>query len=119
MEYLMGNRAFVLFFVLSPFAYKKCKGVFFMVSEKTVVLNQVGIHLRPAKNFCAEALKYQCQINICKENATYNAKSVISILSARIKYGDEIHIECDGVDEVLALKELVNMVNSRFGEKAI
>ena len=37
-----------------------------MVSGKVTVLNQVGIHLRPAERFCTKALEFSSKITICK-----------------------------------------------------
>ena len=47
---------------------------------------------------------------------TANAKSVLSVLGACIKCGDEIEFICDGIDEEEALKALVNAVESGLGE---
>lgn len=90
-----------------------------MVSTKVTILNQVGIHLRPAERFCTKALEYSCKITIRKGNGRYNAKSVLSVLGARIKYGEEILLECDGKDEEQALKALESIVLGGLGEKVI
>ena len=45
-----------------------------------------------------------------------NAKSVLSVLGACIKSGDEITLICDGEDEQGALRELVAYVESGLGE---
>lgn len=47
---------------------------------------------------------------------TANAKSVLSVLGACIKSGDEIMIVCEGNDEDEALKELVQLVEAGLGE---
>lgn len=49
-------------------------------------------------------------------NGTANAKSVLSVLGACIKSGDEIEIVCDGDDEEPALEALVALVENGFGE---
>ncbi len=43
-------------------------------------------------------------------------KSVLSVLGACIKSGDEITLICDGEDEQGALRELVAYVESGLGE---
>ena len=47
---------------------------------------------------------------------TANAKSVLSILGACIKSGDEITIVCDGEDEEKALDEMIAIVQAGLGE---
>lgn len=45
-----------------------------------------------------------------------NAKSVLSVLGACIKSGDEIELICEGEDEQKALKEMVELIESGLGE---
>ena len=87
-----------------------------MVSEELTVINPSGLHLRPAGNLCKEALKYDSKIYIIFKDATANAKSVLSVLAACVKCGDDIKITCDGRDENEALEALKNLINSGFGE---
>ena len=49
-------------------------------------------------------------------NSTSNAKSVLSVLGACIKCGDEIEFICDGKDEEVALSAMLNIVNDGLGE---
>lgn len=90
-----------------------------MVSTSLVVLNRVGLHMRPAERLCTEALNYKCKINICKGNGCYNAKSIIGVLSAKVKYGDEIILKCDGEEEERALKNLSLLISGGLGEAII
>ncbi len=90
-----------------------------MVSANLVILNRVGLHMRPAKHLCSAALEYKCKINICKPSGKYNAKSVLSVLAAQVKYGNEITLECDGEDEELALKNLKALILGGLGESVI
>ena len=46
-----------------------------------------------------------------------NAKSVMNLIAACIKFGAEIEILCDGQDEEAALKEAVSLVEDGFGEE--
>ena len=78
-----------------------------MLSEKVIIKNPTGLHLRPAGLFC----KTECKILIEKKSRTKevsaNAKSVLSVLGACIKNGDEVTIICDGEDEEAALHAMV------------
>ncbi|MCR5545635.1 MAG: HPr family phosphocarrier protein [Lachnospiraceae bacterium] len=90
-----------------------------MISKKVTVNNPSGLHLRPAGLFCDKAVKFQSHISFkYHENFEANAKSVLSVLGACIRNGDEIEICCDGEDEEEALKALVELVEGGFGEKA-
>lgn len=49
-------------------------------------------------------------------DTTANAKSVLSVLGACIKSGDEIVLVCDGENEEEALQVMVEAVESGLGE---
>ena len=87
-----------------------------MVSKKVTVNNPTGLHLRPAGNLCKEAMKYKSMIKFQFRETTANAKSVLSVLGACIKSGDEIEIICEGADEEKALEVMVQLVEDGLGE---
>lgn len=89
-----------------------------MVSEKVVVTNPSGLHLRPAGLLCKEALGFKSSITLQKEHSVSNAKSVLSVLGACVKSGDEIQITCAGEDEEAALAHIVELIRSGLGETA-
>ncbi len=87
-----------------------------MVSRKVIVQNPSGLHLRPAGILCNEAVKYKAQTTFVFRGNTTNVKSVLSVLGACIKFGDELEFICSGEDEEEALDALVTCVNNRLGE---
>ena len=87
-----------------------------MVSQKVVIKNPTGLHLRPAGVLCKEAMRYKSSVKFNYRGNTANAKSVLSVLGACIKCGDEIEFICEGNDEEEALKALVDAVESGLGE---
>ncbi len=88
-----------------------------MVSKKVTVIYPTGLHLRPAGKICERAIEFKSSITFKFGRTTANAKSVISVLGAGVKYGDEIELFCDGEDEVKALEELSKFIESGLGEK--
>lgn len=87
-----------------------------MVSQKVMIKNPTGLHLRPAGILCKEAVKYQSLITFNFKGGTANAKSVLSVLGACIKSGDMIEFMCEGDDEEQALQAVVAAVESGLGE---
>lgn len=90
-----------------------------MVSKTVRVTNPTGLHLKPAALFCEEALKYKSTITFTFENTTANAKSVLSVLGACVKQGDEIEIVANGEDEEAAVEGLSRLVEEGLGEKNV
>lgn len=87
-----------------------------MVSQKVVIKNPTGLHLRPAGILCKEAMQFKSLITFQFRESTANAKSVLSVLGACVKSGDEIEIFCEGEDEQEALRSLIRAVESGLGE---
>ncbi len=87
-----------------------------MVSQSVIIKNPTGLHLRPAGILCKEAMQYKSSIHFTYRGNTANAKSVLSVLGACIKCGDEITFTCEGDDEEKALKALVAAVETGLGE---
>ncbi|MDD4509932.1 MAG: HPr family phosphocarrier protein [Oscillospiraceae bacterium] len=88
-----------------------------MVSQKVVIKNPSGLHLKPAGLLCNIAIRYQSLITFAYKKGTANAKSVLSVLAACVKNGDEIELVCDGPDEQEALSALVEAIEDGLGEK--
>ena len=87
-----------------------------MVSQKVTIKNPTGLHLRPAGILCKEAMQFKSLITFTFRGNTTNAKSVLSVLGACVKSGDVIEVICDGEDEEIALKTLVDAIEGGLGE---
>ena len=87
-----------------------------MVSEIVKIVNPTGLHLRPAGNLCREAMKYKSKITFEYDGNIANAKSVLSVLGACIKSGDEINLICEGEDEEEALSAITQSIKDGLGE---
>ena len=82
-----------------------------MVKKKVKIGN-----LRPAGLLCKAALRFQSSIKFEYGHTTANAKSVLSVLGACVKCGDEIELICDGADEQEAMAAITELINSGLGE---
>lgn len=81
-----------------------------MVSKKVKINEEAGLHLRPAGKLCNEAIKYKSKITMKSNNVNANAKSVISVLSACVRCGNEIEFVCEGEDEEEALAAMIDAI---------
>jgi phosphocarrier protein len=61
-------------------------------------------------------MKYKSHVTFDYDGNQANAKSVLSVLGACIKSGNEITLMCDGEDEEQALADLVAYIRSGLGE---
>ncbi len=87
-----------------------------MVSQKITVTNEQGLHMRPASVFSQAMTPFASSVKIIFNGRTFDAKSVMMLMSACIKCGAEIEIQCDGADEEDALKKAIELVESGLGD---
>lgn len=87
-----------------------------MVSQKVVIKNPSGLHLRPAGLLCQLAMEFKSNITFSYRESVSNAKSVLSVLGACVKEGDEVTFICDGEDEKEALRTIVKAIEDGLGE---
>lgn len=87
-----------------------------MVQRELKIDNLTGLHLRPAGLLCNTASSFSSRITFRHGNSLVNAKSVLSVLGAQVKHGDEIELYCEGDDEEEALKTIVDLIENGLGE---
>lgn len=85
-----------------------------MISKKMIFRQEQGLHLRPATELCKIAMEYPCMITLQSKHKTVNAKSVLNILAASIRCGDEMEIFCDGEKEEEALEKIISFLEERM-----
>ena len=89
-----------------------------MVSEKITINNPAGLHLRPAGKISSMAAAYQSSIRLYKGKKTADAKSLLALLGACIKFGDEVECICEGEDEEAALAAVTGLIRNGFQDDA-
>ena len=86
-----------------------------MVSRIVTVLNDEGLHARPAGAFSKAAQSYKnCEITVVYNGKRTNAKSVMAVMLAGINCGAKPTIEVSGENEQQVLDELCELFEKRF-----
>ena len=75
-----------------------------------------GLHLRPAQELCSRAMCFKSTISMEVRGAEYNVKSVLSVLCACVRSGEEVEFSCSGDDEAFALRDMVEAADSGLSE---
>ena len=88
-----------------------------MVSKKVIVINEQGLHMRPA-GILSKAVKAHpdCEITLNANGKTVKANSPMTIMAAGIKKGAEVEIICSGAEEQSVLDEIAALFAEGFGE---
>jgi phosphocarrier protein len=87
-----------------------------VVEAAVRIENELGLHARPAALFVKQANRYRSEIFVCKDDMEVNGKSIMSVMMLAVESGTEIRIRAVGEDAEAAVKALVELVRSGFGE---
>jgi len=87
-----------------------------MITEKVIILNETGLHARPASVFVNTAAKFKSDLTIQKDGKKVNAKSILSVLGLGVSKGTELTISAEGPDEEEAVSKLVQLIKQGINE---
>ena len=87
-----------------------------MVSEKIIIINESGLHARPAGVLAKTAGKCRSDVKLIANGKVIQAKSILNIMAAAIKKGTEVEIQCTGETEAEDLKALKELIAGGLGE---
>ncbi len=88
-----------------------------MKEQKVKIVNKLGLHARPASLLVQTAMGFSSSINIIKDEAKIDAKSIMGILMLAAACGTELTLQAEGADEETAVNKLAELFNNGFGEK--
>ncbi len=78
---------------------------------EVVVLNELGLHARPATEFVRCALRYApMPISLHKDGEVYAATSILEVLTANLDRGSVFTLQADGPEADAALGELAALL---------
>ena len=74
------------------------------------IVNELGLHARPAAEFVRCVLKFKCEITIRKGDEHYSGGSILEVLSANLDLGARVILEAIGPDAETALDRLEELL---------
>ena len=88
-----------------------------MMIEKTIkIVNNAGLHTRPAATIVKLASKYKCEFFISKDGLNINGKSIIGVMTLAAEMGSELLLTFEGEYEKEASEEISDYFNRGFDE---
>jgi len=88
-----------------------------MIQREVEIINEIGLHVRPASMLVEVASKFKSDIWIEKDGQEANGKSIMSILLLSAEKGSKINIKAEGSDAAQAVEALIKVVKNKFGEE--
>ncbi len=85
-----------------------------MVSKKFIIKHPLGIHMKPSA-FLINAIKeLESAVTIVANQKRVDAKSLMMLIAACIKYGDEVEVICEGPEEDVAMERITTVIENNF-----
>jgi phosphocarrier protein HPr len=87
-----------------------------MVECRVTVVNDHGIHARPAAEIVKTAARFTSNILLEKDGLEVNGKSIMGVMMLAAECGSEVIIRAEGSDAEAAIAALAALIAGKFGE---
>lgn len=87
-----------------------------MIERETTIVNELGLHARPAAELVKIANQFEAHIEILKDGMAVNAKSIMGVMMLAAETGSSVVFRADGPDAEPAIQALTELVQQGFGE---
>jgi len=88
-----------------------------MINKVLKIINQHGLHARPAAQFVKIAGKFSSEIKVIKDGLEVNGKSIMGIMMLAAEPDSEIQLIIEGEDEKEAFSALKELIENKFYEE--
>jgi phosphocarrier protein len=85
------------------------RGVSIAIRQEIKIVNELGLHARPAAEFVRAAKAFRSQIWLVKGDSRFSADSILDVLTANLNCGETAVIEAEGPDAEEAVKRLAEL----------
>ena len=87
-----------------------------MIEREVRIINELGLHARPASKIVKEASRFTADVEIVKDGMAVNGKSIMGVMMLAAECGSSITLRASGADESAALDALAALVARGFDE---
>lgn len=88
-----------------------------MIERSVEIVNQNGIHARPAAEIVKTAGRFKSQITLAREDLEVNGKSIMGVMMLAAEFGSKVQLRADGPDAQEAVDALTSLIATKFGER--
>jgi len=88
-----------------------------MVQHNLTILNQLGLHARPAALIAQTAGSFRSAIRLEKDEVCVDAKSIMGVMMLAAEHGATLKLTAEGPDEQEAASAIKALFENRFNEE--
>lgn len=81
-----------------------------MMRREVEIVNELGLHARPAAEFVRCAQKWEADVTIRKGEDSFSAESIMEVLTANLDCGARVILEAIGPEAEQALDQLEELL---------
>ncbi|HTI05419.1 MAG TPA: HPr family phosphocarrier protein [Gemmatimonadales bacterium] len=87
-----------------------------VIEREARIVNPLGMHVRPGAEFVKVANKFKAAVQVLKDDACVNGKSILGMMTLAAECGSSIVIRTEGDDAEQAMDALLELVAAGFHE---
>jgi phosphocarrier protein HPr len=80
------------------------------IARDITIVNEMGLHARPAAQFVRRANGFRSEIWLVKDGKRFSAASLIEVMRANVDCGTTVTLEANGPDAETAVERLAQLV---------
>lgn len=80
------------------------------------MLNQYGLHARPAALFVKTASRFDAEVTVEKDGTVVSGKSIMGLMTLQASVGSKLKVTASGGDAQRVMAELAELIQKKFGE---
>ena len=88
-----------------------------MIKKTATIVNKLGLHARPSAMLVSTASRFSSEVFFTRDGLRVNGKSIMGVMMLAAEKGTKLLVEVDGSDEKAALLEILEVIESGFGEE--
>ena len=87
-------------------------------SGSALLTNKIGLHARPSVKLTQLAKQFAADLEVATNDKGpwFDAKSPVKMMRLKASRGETLHFRAQGEDAHLAVTQLIDLVNRKFGE---
>jgi len=87
-----------------------------MIQKTLQIINEQGLHARPAAHLVKIAGRFKSDVKILKDGLEVNGKSIMGVMMLAAESGSYLSFVINGEDEQSALEAIEELINKKFYE---
>lgn len=87
------------------------------ITKELTIINERGLHARAAANFVKALDGVNAVVEVERLGQTVDGNSIMGLMMLAASKGSTIKVSASGAEAEIAIDNLTNLINNKFGEE--